>query len=201
MVALPERSTESPEEKGLTAMPVQKIVTRSVVLVEADSPGEARREIEQGEPIDLVRRCDNGDAVGSFEIVSIEQLPAGRVRGELIALGNTGGDFFDAGLDFLATAHAIFMIDARGGVDVHAKAETMLSDMIEADDLIGEGKVLEVTETSDGQFQVRAELLFRSQGETLADAATFAETRIDDLVAASDLLVSATLARIEDDSE
>lgn len=182
-------------------MPVQKIITRSIVLIEAGSPAEARREIEQGEPADLVRRCDNGDAVGSFEIVSIEQLPAGRVRDELIALGNTGGDFFDPGHDYLATAHAIFMLEVRPGEDEREKAGALLSDMIEADDLIGEGSVLDVTPTSDGQYQARAELLFRSQGETLADAASFAESRIDDVVASSNLLISASLAKIEDDSE
>lgn len=182
-------------------MPVQKIVTRSVILVEADSPAEARREIEQGEPIDLVRRCDDGDAVGSFEIVSIEQLPAGRVRDELIAVGNAGGDFFEPELDFLATAHGLFVLDVAAGEDPDPKAQSLLHDMIEADDLVGEGTVLEVKPTSDGQHQARVELLFRSQGETIADAASFAQTRIDDLVAASDLLLSASLVRIEDDSE
>jgi hypothetical protein len=181
-------------------MPIQKIVTRSVVLLEAQSPAHARREIEEGEPIDLVTRCDNGDAVGSFEIVSIEQLPAGRVRNELIALGNTGGDFFEPQLDFLATAHALFVF-ASAGEDPQTRATALLCDMIEKDDLIGEGGVLEVTPTSDGQYQARAELLFRSQGETLADAATFAQSRIDDVVDASALLMSGTLAKIEDDSE
>lgn len=181
-------------------MPIQKIVIESIMLIEADSAEEARIEIESMEPVDVVRRCDDGDAVGTFRVKSAETVHRNDVGSELTALGSDASFFPDEAMgDYLATG--LVHLGIRGVDETAAReaAKALVDGIIENDDLIGSSEIEAIDPLFDDRWTVAVKVMFRTQGLSPDEAKPFAAQRMADFVSANETITGGTLTSVEDD--
>lgn len=181
-------------------MAVQKIIIESVMLVEADTPEAARAEIEAMEPAEVVRRCDDGDAVGTFAIRSIETVHRNDVASELEALGSDASFFPDEAVgDYLATGRV--HIEIRGSSEGEAReaALKLVDGIVETDDLIGSSEIEAIDHLVDERWTVSVKVMFRTQGASTDESRPFAAERIGDFVDANEAITGGALIDVVDD--
>ncbi len=76
-------------------MPVQKITVTTTLLIEADSPEQAKGWIAGMSLTRIQDEMDQGDAVGQTEVGNAETVPEDRLKEELEALGSDMSFFSD----------------------------------------------------------------------------------------------------------
>lgn len=69
-------------------MPVQKITVTTTLLIEADSPEEAKGWVAGMSLARIQDEMDQGEAVGQTEVGNAETVPEDRVKEEVEALGS-----------------------------------------------------------------------------------------------------------------
>lgn len=181
-------------------MPIQKIIIESIMLIEADTPEKARAEIETMEPEDVVRRCDTGDAVGTFKVKSVETVHRNDVASELVALGSDSSFFPDESVgDYLAIGRVHLGINGVDETQARDAAMRLVDDIVERDDLIGSSEIEAIDPLIDDRWTVALKVMFRTQGISTEDAKSFAAERIADFVASNDAITSGMLCDVVDD--
>lgn len=79
-------------------MPVQKITVTTTLLIEADSPEDAKSWVSGMSLSRIDDQMDQGEAVGQTEVGNAETVPEDRLKEELEALGSDMS-FFSGGND------------------------------------------------------------------------------------------------------